>query len=164
VVSTYENVNRRQAQGPDRRRFARGGRRATDRPGRHPKIAVIDRYDAVRSACARYLEHFNFDVVEAADLDSGLALLESARPAVVLLEEGGLSGFETLHQQTASLSIPCISLASALGEAQPPAGGLLVKPFTLGAMLEEIRRVLRLQMFTDAAASGPVLLPANPAR
>ena len=163
MVSTSENIDRRQAQGPDRRRFARGGRRETDLPGKHPKIAVIDRYDAVRSACARYLEHFNFDVIEAADVDSGLALLESARPALVLLEEAGLSGFEQLHQQSASLSIPCISMASALGEPQPPAGGLLLKPFTLGAMLDEIRRVLRQQMFTDAAASRPVLQAANPA-
>lgn len=162
MVSTYENVERRQAPGPDRRRFARGGRRDTDLPGRHPKIAIIDRYDGVRRPCVRYLEIFNFDVGEAADLHSGLALLES-RPALVLLEEAGLSRFERLHQRCASLSIPCISMASALSETQPPGGGVLVKPFTLGAMLDEIRRVLRLQMFAGAATSSPDLLPANPA-
>ncbi len=156
MVSTYENGDRRQQPGPDRRRFPRGGRRDTDQPGRHPKIAVIDRYDGVRQPCARYLEHFNFDVTDAADAEAGMTILESARPALVLMEEAGSSDFERLHLHAGLLSIPCISMANALGDAHRACEGVLVKPFALGAMLDEIRRVLRRQMDANAAAMAPV--------
>lgn len=150
---TSEKNDRRQAPGPDRRRFPRGGRRETDQPGRHPKIAVIDRYEGVRQPCVRYLEHFNFDVTEAAGPQAGLTLLESVRPALALMEEGEAPDFERLRLQAGLLSIPCISMATALGDAQRPCDGVLVKPFALGAMLDEIRRVLRLQMGMHAPAA-----------
>jgi DNA-binding response OmpR family regulator len=150
VERTSEKNDRRQTSGPDRRRFPRGGRRETDQPGRHPKIAVIDRYEGVRQPCVRYLEHFNFDVAEAADPQAGITLLESVRPALALMEEGETRDFERLHLQAGLLSIPCISMATALGDVQRPCDGLLVKPFALGAMLDELRRVLRLHLGTHA--------------
>ena len=134
--------------GPDRRRFPRGGRRAEDRPGRFPRIAIIEQYDGVRRPCARYLQHFNFDVVEATDLHSGLELIEAAPPAVILVAASETRAFERLQAEVNVLGIPLLSLTTAFPDLdEPPAGpvpaGVLLKPFTLGAMLDEIRRVLR---------------------
>src|SRR5436190_399248 len=57
--------NRLRPEGADRREFPRGGRRIGDKPGRHPTIAIIEGYEGVRRPCARYLEYFSFDIVEA---------------------------------------------------------------------------------------------------
>jgi DNA-binding response OmpR family regulator len=160
MSSVDETVNRRQAQRPDRRRFARGGRREGDLPGRHPTVAIIERYEGVRRPCARYLAHFNFEVVEATDVDSGLALLESARPAVILIEDAERTGFERLEEEARALSIPFVSMATtftdapASGAEPTPADGVLVKPFMLGTMLDEIRRVLRAHMIGSAVTSA----------
>jgi DNA-binding response OmpR family regulator len=160
MSSSDETVNRRQAQRPDRRRFARGGRREGDLPGHHPTVAIIDRYEGVRRPCARYLQHFNFEVVESTDVDSGLTLLESARPAVILIEDAASKGFARLQEAARALSIPFVAMAAtftdapASGAEPTPGDGVLVKPFTLGTMLDEIRRVLRARMIGSAVNSA----------
>ena len=50
---------------PDRRRVSRGGRRAFDRAGAYPPVLVADSYDGVRTSCSRYLDRFNFQVLQA---------------------------------------------------------------------------------------------------
>ena len=141
---------KRNPQGPDRRLFPRGGRRTSDQPGRHPAITIIERYEGVRRPCVRYLEHFNFDVSEAGDPDEGVALLTVTRPAVVLLEDKKSAGFERLQRQALTLSIPVVSMATDFSNEDAArkhvtyAAGVLLKPFSLGTMLDEIRRVIRL--------------------
>jgi CheY-like chemotaxis protein len=154
--SMGETENRRKTPGPDRRRFPRGGRRDGDLPGRHPTVAIVERYDGVRRPCARYLEHFNFEVAEAADAESALTLLESVRPALILIEDVESAGFDRLQQAAQAHSIPFVSIATAFAESpgadSEQADGVLMKPFTLGTMLDEVRRVLRARM---VAAAGP---------
>jgi len=147
--------------GPDRRRVPRGGRRADDRPGRFPRIAIIEQYEGVRRPCVRYLEHFNFDVVEAADLYTGLELIETAPPAVVLAAATETPEFSRLHEEVAVLGIPLLSLATRFPDPEEsPFGavpaGVLLKPFTLGAMLDEIRRLLRVRMFVAQGNAASV--------
>ena len=142
---TAETGDRRRRLGPDRRRFPRGGRRDTDQPGRHPKLAVIDHYDGVRRTCVRYLKHFNFDVAEAADAQAGLTVLESGQPALVLMEQSKSSAYDQLLRYARSRSVRCILLVIAGGDAEDGrCDGVLQKPFALGEMLDEIRRVLQL--------------------
>ena len=155
MLSKPENEKRDTA-GSDRRRFPRGGRREGDRPGRHPKVAIIDAYEGVRRPCARYLEHFNFEIVEGAEAELGMQLLEAAPPALFLIEAPPSHALARLHEEATARSIPCISLMTALGESATPADGALVKPFTLGAMLDEIRRVLgaRMRVGGESAAAA----------
>jgi CheY-like chemotaxis protein len=147
-VLSHETENRRHVPGPDRRRFPRGGRRAEDKPGRHPTIAIVEQYEGVRRPVARYLDHFHFDVEEAADPNQGLALLGSDRPPAVLLIED-TEAATLLQKEARERAIPFVSLTTALSDTtfsraeSIGAAGLLVKPFSLGAMLQEIRRVLR---------------------
>lgn len=149
----------RRERGPDRRSVPRGGRRADDRPGRFPRIAIIEQYEGVRRPCARYLQHFNFDVVEAADLHKGLELIEAARPAVILVAATETPHFERFQEEVRVLGIPMLSLASASPDAEEAAGpvpaGVLLKPFTLGAMLDEIRRLLRARMLVAQSSAAP---------
>lgn len=149
-------VDRRDEHHPDRRRFPRGGRRATDRPGRHPIVLVADSYAGARVPCARYLHRFGFQVEEAADGEQALALINSTPPHLIIVELGlpHLSAARLtrwLAQNWRTRHIPVIVLA---GDAEPAAqdepamsaAGMLVKPFQLAAMIEEIRRVLRAEM------------------
>ena len=61
-------IERQRGARPDRRRVPRGGRRTTDRTGLHPTILVADSYEGARRPCARYLDRFHFQVVEASTL------------------------------------------------------------------------------------------------
>jgi len=139
-----------QRSGLDRRRVARGGRRASDRPGRHPPILIADSYEGARQACARYLEQFHFDVAEAADGEQALASILESPPQVILTEwnlpsmpAGRLQ--QLITQRRPDGDIPVIVLATAVeADARlPRVSGLLRKPFSLSEMLDEVRRVLR---------------------
>jgi two-component system chemotaxis response regulator CheY len=134
----------------DRRRVPRGGRRAADRPGRYPPVLVAESYEGVRQACARYLQQFNFDVMEAADGEQALARIVASPPQLILTEwnlpsmpAGRLA--QWVAQRRPNNDIPVIILANAVeGEGSVPrVAGVLRKPFSLPQMLDEVRRVLR---------------------
>jgi CheY-like chemotaxis protein len=149
MVSTGE-----QRSGPDRRRAPRGGRRAADRPGKYPQVLVAESYDGVRKSCARYLDRFHFEVAEAADGEQALKQI-AAEPPDVILAELNLPSMpasrlaQWLSQSWRTRQIPVIVLAGDLDPADASddfrsvVAGVLVKPFTLSAMLDEIRRAIR---------------------
>jgi DNA-binding response OmpR family regulator len=141
---------------PDRRRVPRGGRRTIDRSGKHPSVLVAESYDGVRKSCARYLDRFNFQVAEAADGEEALTQI-AAEPPQVILAESSLPAMpiarlsQWLSQSWRTRQIPVIVLAGDLDFSDPSApqdvrglvAGVLVKPFTLRTMLDEVRRVIR---------------------
>jgi len=151
-MSTTENHR----QLPDRRRVPRGGRRPSDRPGKYPLVLVAESYDGVRKSCARYLDRFNFHVAEATDGEQALTQI-AAEPPLVILAELNLPSMpasrlaQWLSQNWRTRQIPVIVLAGDLDPADATVGddfrkvvgGVLVKPFTLKVMLDEIRRVMR---------------------
>ncbi len=136
-------------------------------PGRHPTVAIVEGYYGVRRPIARYLEHFNFNVAEAENAERAVAVLQEARPAVVLIEAGKSTAFEAIHTQAHALDIPVISMIAAFSDAETAraeaagAAGILLKPFTLGTMLDEIRRVLRARMDAEAGKPGAPGDPRN---
>jgi CheY-like chemotaxis protein len=133
----------------DRRRVRRGGRRTYDRPGTHPPILVADSYDGARIPAARYLSRFHFEVSEASDGEQALKRI-LASPPQVILADWSLPSMpaprlcQWLEQSWRTRNIPVIVM---VGDCEPtdapPVAGVLVKPFPLSSMLEEIRRVLR---------------------
>lgn len=133
----------------------RGGRRTTDRPGQHPPVLVADSYQGVRQACARYLGHFHFQVAEATNGEEALSLIGETLPHVILTESGlplmpASRLTQWLAQSWRTREIPIIVMTHELEPEGLPyrAAGVLVKPFTLADMLEEIRRVLHLHAAT----------------
>ena len=134
----------------DRRRVPRGGRRATDRPGHHPAVLVADHYDSARQPCARYLAAFHFDVLQAADGGQAINYVTAAGPSVILVEWAlpampAARLYQWLAENGHTRDIPIIVLMGAYdGSAPiPPVAAILLKPFPLASMLEEIRRALR---------------------
>jgi DNA-binding response OmpR family regulator len=112
-------------------------------------VAIVERYEGVRRTCARYLDHYNFHVDEAASAEDGLSVLRASHPAVILIEDDPSPHFEELRRTAVSMAVPIVSLTTALsGDASPPAANaaiasVLQKPFSLVAMLDEIRRLVR---------------------
>jgi two-component system response regulator MprA len=143
---------RQDGSGKDRRRIPRGGRRAGDRPGRFPRVLVADSYDGARVPCARYLAHFGFHVEQASDGHQALAAIAAAQPAAILIEYRlPVVNAHTLGERLAAdkgaRAIPLIVMVSdfEVGESPiiPDGAALLVKPFPLATMIEEVRRALR---------------------
>ena len=132
----------------DRRRMPRGGRRTSDRPGRFPVLLVADAYEGARQSFVRYLTRFGFRVEEAGTTAQALALLDTVRPHVMLADLT-LPGASALLQGTGAAApggvpVPIIGLLTWEGSRTPPeVAGVLVKPFRLRVMLDEVRQVLR---------------------
>jgi DNA-binding response OmpR family regulator len=132
----------------------RGGRRPTDRPGRHPTLLLAESYAPVRRPFVRYLEHFCFRVTQATNGDELLAAVARTRPHVILTEVAlPQLNAQRLSQLLANSyhtrDIPVIVMADALSDGTEamlgsPAG-VLIKPFPLSTLLDEVRRVLRSQ-------------------
>src|SRR5262245_43675645 len=74
--------------GPDRRRVPRGGRRASDRPGRHPHVLVADSYEAARICCVKYLDRLGFGVLETGSGSGVLAHIDAQSAHVIVIEHG----------------------------------------------------------------------------
>jgi DNA-binding response OmpR family regulator len=132
----------------------RGGRRSADRPGAHPPILIADSYEGVRRPCARYLERLHFAVAEAACGDEALASIVASPPRLILAElqlptmpAGRL--LRWLGQSWRTRDIPVLVLAGVVepstDETFRLAAGVLVKPFALRQMVDEIRRVIRMR-------------------
>jgi CheY-like chemotaxis protein len=137
----------------DRRRVPRGGRRATDRAGKHPAVLIAESYEGVRQSCSRYLDRFHFQVAEAADGEQAIARIAGDPPQVILTELNlpSMPAWrlkQWLSQSWRTRQIPIIVLAdnldaSAAEQLRQQMAGVLMKPFPLGRMLDEIRRTLR---------------------
>jgi DNA-binding response OmpR family regulator len=119
-------------------------------------VLVAESYEGVRRSCARYLDRFHFQVVEAADGEQALKKIAADPPQVILAElhlpsmpAGRLA--QWLSQSWRTRQIPVIVLAADLDpfgtsvseDFRSVVAGVLVKPFTLRGMLDEIRRVIR---------------------
>jgi DNA-binding response OmpR family regulator len=134
----------------DRRRAPRGGRREYDQPGRSPSVLVADSYAGARRPFVRYLERYHFDVVEATSGEEALAHISTHPPRIVLIEWdlpmlGDAQLSEWLIGAWRRREVQVIAMAGDRDAHAPMlrADGVLMKPFSLVAMLEEIRRVLR---------------------
>jgi DNA-binding response OmpR family regulator len=154
--------------GADRRRVSRGGRRPTDRSGRHPRILVAEHDDGVRRPCVRYFDQFKFRVTE---VDNGNAVLDAvtaSTPHVIVVElrlpkmpAWQLSRW--LANNFRTRDIPVIVMADDPGgedtqRVLESAASVLIKPIPLATMLDEVRRVLRNRKTT----TGPAEAVAEP--
>lgn len=134
----------------DRRRVPRGGRREYDLPGRGPSVMVADSYEGARRPCVRFLERFNFSVTAAATGEDAFMQLSTHSPRVLLLEwtpamTSGIRLRDWFSLENRRFPIRVIAVAGSLSPEDefPGADALLIKPFSLEAMLAEIRRQLR---------------------
>jgi len=113
-------------------------------------VLVADSYEAARRPCVRFLDRFNFDVREAKNGEEALAQLTAEQPRVLLLEwtpamTSGVRLRDWFQRGNPASALRVIAVAGSLApdEELPAADALLIKPFSLDAMLGEIRRLLR---------------------
>ena len=145
--------NRRTGRSGDRRRWPRGGRRASDQPGRWPTLLVADRHDDARGIHARYLGRLNFQIETAATAEEVFSVLRESRPAAVLLESR-LPELPPWHlgvwleSDRKAPRTPIIVLEGVGGDDVGPSSpfepsAVLSKPFELSHLVEAVRRALR---------------------
>ena len=113
-------------------------------------MLVADSYDGARVPCARYLARLNFDVAEAATGEEALKRIVFSTPRLIVTEwrlptMPAERLCQWLSQGWRTREIPVIIVASDYDARRPmpSVAAILVKPFSLEAMLTEVRRVLR---------------------
>jgi DNA-binding response OmpR family regulator len=137
------SIERRVTPVPDRRLVPRGGRRPTDIAGRYPPVLVADSDPSVRRPYVRYLSLYGFQVEEAGDGEEALAAVRTCRPHIVVTEARLPRGAALAPRLVGEFSVPFIVTITDDSVPIPPeAFAVLLKPFPLSAMLEEMRRVL----------------------
>ncbi len=113
-----------------RRRYARGGRRATDLPGHLPLVLVAGEESESRATCEAILTTLHFAVAPVSSLDTALGGVAALRPDVI---------------------VACGREVSLLHSAMSPDGPAADVPVVIvtaemrnpDVLAEEIRRALR---------------------
>ena len=142
---------RRTDQPVDRRKASRGGRRTTDRAGRHPVVLVADSDDFARRPCVQFLTRRGFMVCEASAGTDAAAALGVMRPRVAVVDEA-LPAARTLVPAAQAAGIPLIVMTTDFMANPTGAAAVLIKPFPLSTMLAHLRRILH---HLDAANESP---------
>ena len=116
-----------------------------------PTVLLVDDEPIVREVVARYLRREGFETIEAGDGDTARGLVESARPALVVLDVMmlGMDGLALCRWIRARSDLPVI-LLTARGEDTDRIVGLelgaddyVPKPFNPRELLARLRAVLR---------------------
>jgi FixJ family two-component response regulator len=115
---------------PDRRRFARGGRREGDREGYAPMVVVIDG-DATRLDISEaILAKLHFAVAPFGSVEKALAAMQALRPQVIVAREDAVQQLRgRLPADRDGREIPLLSLTPALSDPE--------------ALVEALRELMR---------------------
>jgi hypothetical protein len=116
--------------GPDRRQFARGGRRATDPAGYAPMVVIIDN-DATRLDLSEaILAKLRFAVAPFATVEKALMAMHALRPEIVVARTDAVHALrDHLPVDRDGRAIPLLPLTAELAE-----------PY---ALVEALRQVIR---------------------
>ena len=126
-----------------------------------PTVLLVDDEPIVREVVARYLRRESFETIEAGDGDTARGLVESARPALVVLDVKmlGVDGLALCRWIRARSDLPVI-LLTARGEETDRIVGLelgsddyVTKPFSPRELAARVKTVLR-RSAAGAAGSG----------
>jgi DNA-binding response OmpR family regulator len=116
------------------------------------KVAIIDDDESVRRALALNLEHTGFSVVEAADGEAGLQLIEAEKPDLIIMDvmmpvKDGLQACKELRHT--GVSTPLILLTARSAEVDKVLGldlgadDYLAKPFGMMELVARAKALLR---------------------
>ena len=125
------------------------------------KVLVVDDDDTVREVLRRYLARDGHEVLEAADGPTGLGLVRSQHPDLVVLDLmlPGLDGLQVCREVRKTSTVPVIML-TALGQESDRVVGreygaddYVVKPFSPRELALRVGRVL--ERSRGAVGAGP---------
>ena len=115
-------------------------------------VLVVDDEENIRSLLLAALEHFGFDVLLAGTGRDALAIIESGRPDLVILDVmlPDLDGFEVCRRsRVMGLSVPILFLSArdattdAVRGLTAGADDYMTKPFAVDEVIVRIRAALR---------------------
>ena len=115
-------------------------------------IMVVDDDDGTRVLVGALLEAAGFAVAEAGTGETALALAETARPQLALVDVflPGLSGYEVCHRLKTELGVPVVLVSRPSRESLDQVAGMLLgadacvaKPFSPDDLLERVRELVR---------------------
>jgi DNA-binding response OmpR family regulator len=127
------------------------------------RVLVVDDDDTVREVLRRYLTRDGHQVIEASDGITGLNLVRSRHPDLLVLDLmlPGMDGLEVCREVRRTSAIPVIML-TALGQESDRVVGLeygaddyVVKPFSPRELALRVGRVLERSRGTSAPAPAP---------
>ena len=118
-----------------------------------PRVLVVDDQSDIRMMCRVNLALEGYDVVEAADGESGLLAVRASRPDVVLLDVmmPGIDGWEvleTLKNDKITRDIPVVMLTARVQREDEIRGwtsgasDYVSKPFNPSVLIDVVRRIL----------------------
>jgi two-component system cell cycle sensor histidine kinase/response regulator CckA len=118
-------------------------------PEHHGRVLVVEDEAPVREIAARFLRRAGYDVVTAPDAGTALELLRSAAPFDLVLTDSAMPGMrgEDLALEVANVNpgLPVILMSGYADPAEPASSAVAAfvqKPFTMAALLAEVRRVI----------------------
>ncbi len=125
-------------------------------PPMRPNILTVDDSKGLRLMVGKALSAFDCEVNEASNGYNAFFAIERTRPDLILLDVAmpvmnGVDMLERLKATPELAGIPVLMLTSptdhaVMGEIKTlGASGTLMKPFTAAALLEKIRRILKLK-------------------
>jgi DNA-binding response OmpR family regulator len=114
-------------------------------------ILVVEDEMAIARVARDYLEHAGYDVIVAADGDSGLSSARSAKPDLIILDLGlpGRDGLDVTREIRRSSNVPIVMLTARADESDRIVGlelgadDYVVKPFSPKELVARVRAVLR---------------------
>ena len=130
-----------------------------------PKILIIEDTENNRVLLTRRLKPRGHDIVTADDAESGLALVESEKPALILMDVGlpGMDGWaatRALKQNPATRHIPVIALTAHAMQGdrekalEAGCDDYETKPIDFNRLFEKIDRLISRNPLTNAQAPG----------
>ncbi len=115
------------------------------------RVLIVEDEVKISRLVRDYLHQAGFDVLEAADGVSGLAMARSHKPDMIVLDLGlpGMDGLDVTRQLRATSSVPIIMLTARTDESDRIVGlelgadDYVDKPFSPKELVARIRAVLR---------------------
>jgi two-component system, OmpR family, KDP operon response regulator KdpE len=117
------------------------------------RVLIIEDEDNIRKFVALNLAARGYEVIEAANVSDGLALLRNSSPAMVLLDLKlpDRPGWDVLREMTHDLSlpqIPVVIITASLGNESPADIGykhlreVLIKPVSVQQLTKVVKDAL----------------------
>jgi two-component system alkaline phosphatase synthesis response regulator PhoP len=131
------------------------------------RVLIVEDEIKIARLVRDYLHQAGFDVLEAVDGPSALALARTEKPDMIVLDLGlpGRDGFDVTRELRATSSVPIIMLTARSEETDRIVGlelgadDYITKPFSPKELVARIRAVLRR---ADATLGGGEVVRAGP--
>ena len=125
------------------------------KPNPGTRILIVDDSKTIHVMLGKTLHKAGYETLSAYDGESGLELVESQRPALVLMDVvmPGISGFQATRaiRKNSDPAIACMPVLIISGNAQPTeeywsekigANGFIAKPFDNNVLFDHIEALL----------------------